>query len=104
MGNNAASLHRPGVARSAVWAAAITAPLMLWGSSNSMALAHVGGPLVLLFLPVVPVLLLFGSGGVFEGAPEWLFSVLAVVAQFAGTLLVVHAIRRALAKRRGNDT
>ena len=57
----------------------------------------------MLFVPVVPVLLPFGAGGVFEGAPEWLFSVLAVLAQFAGTLLVVHAIRKALAKRRGND-
>jgi hypothetical protein len=65
-----------------------------------MALAHSGGPLVLLFAPTFPVFLLFGSGGPFGRVPEWLFSTLAVLAQFAGTLAVIHLIRM---RHREND-
>lgn len=89
--------------RSVIWAAGISIPLCLWGSSASMALAHSGGPLVFLFLPVLPVLLLFGSGGPFAPVPGWLFNTLAVGAEFVGTLLVVHAIRMARSKRRHDD-
>ena len=79
--------------RSAVWAAAIALPLCIWGASASMALAHSGGPLVLLFASMFPVFLLFGSSGPLGGIPEWLFSTLAAVAEFAGVFVVVHLVR-----------
>ena len=67
-----------------------------------MALAHSGGPLIVLFLPTVLVLMLFGSGAPLGGAPEWLFLSICVVAQFLGYLIVVHAIRHAIHARRNN--
>jgi hypothetical protein len=101
---NAKLLRSPReLVRSAAWATAIAVPLLFWGASASMALAHVGGPLVILFAPVVPVLLLFGSGGVFAGAPEWAFNVAACAAQFAGTFAVVHAFRSLRAMPPKND-
>lgn len=87
--------------RSGLWALAITVPLCLFGASASMALAHTGGPLVLLFAPMFPVFLLFGSGGPLSGVPEWLFATLAAGAQFLGVLLVVHLIRTR--RRRNRD-
>jgi hypothetical protein len=59
-----------------------------------MALAHTGGPLLLLFAPTFPVFMLFGSGAPFGGIPEWLFLVLAVASQFVGVFGVVHAVRK----------
>ena len=90
---------RTELGRSMLFAAAITAPLCWWGSGASMGLVHSGGPLVLLFLPVIPVMLLFGSGGPFGDVPDWLFNSAAIAAQFAGTLLVVHLIRSYVARR-----
>jgi hypothetical protein len=52
-----------------------------------MGLAHAGGPLLLLYLPVFPVMLLFGW------APTWLFSPLAAAAEFAAVFLIVHWFR-----------
>ena len=89
--------------RSAVWAALIAVPLLLWGASASMALAHVGGPLVILFAPVVPVLLLFGSGGALAGAPDWVFNLAACAAQYLGTFAVVHVVRSLWATPPKND-
>ena len=86
-------MRRKELVRSAVWAAAIAVPLCIWGASASMALAHSGGPLVLLFAPMFPVLLLFGLSGPLGGIPEWLFGTLAVAAEFAGAFVVVHLIR-----------
>ena len=91
---------RKDLARSGLWALVITVPLCLFGASASMALAHSGGPLVLLFAPMFPIFLLFGSGGPFGGIPEWLFATLAAIAQFMGVLLVVHLIRT---RRRTRD-
>ena len=91
---------RKNLVRSCLWALVITIPLCLFGVATSMALAHSGGPLLLLFAPTFPVFFLFGSGGPFAGAPDWLFSTLAAVAQFLGVLLVVHLIRT---WRRGRD-
>ena len=68
-----------------------------------MALAHVGGPLVILFAPVVPVLLLFGSGGAFAGAPDWVFDLAACVTQYLGTFAVVHVVRSLWATPPKND-
>jgi hypothetical protein len=79
--------------RSSAWAAAITAPVCLFGALASMGLAHSGGPLLVLFAPMLPVFMLFGSGGPFGSIPEWLFSTLLVVAQFFGTLAVVILVR-----------
>lgn len=100
---NSASSERREWIRSAILAAGISISLCLWGSGASMALAHGGGPLVLLFLPVVPVILLFGSGGPFEHVPEWLFNTLALSAEFAEVFLAVHAIRMRRGKRRRED-
>ena len=94
-----AAERRVGLGRSILIAVAITALLCWWGSAASMGLAHSGGPLVLLFLPVVPVMLLLGSGGPFGDLPDWLFNTSAVAAQFADTLLLVHFIRSYIARR-----
>ena len=82
-----------GISRSALWAAGISIPLSIWGASASMAIVHAGGPLLILFAPVIPVMLLFGSDGVFATAPDWLFNAFAVLAQFLGTFAVVHLVR-----------
>ena len=81
------------VRRSAIWATTITIPLCLWGYSASMGLAHSGGPLLILFAPILVVLALFGSGGPFENLPEPLFLGISFLAQLLGTFVVVHAIR-----------
>lgn len=81
------------LARSALWAAAITLALCIAGASASMAVAHSAGLLVLLFAPMFPVFLVFGEGGFLAGTPEWLFDTLAVVSQFAGVIMLVHPIR-----------
>lgn|GEM_PF-5984998 len=85
---------------SAIWSAVICLPLCFFGFYASMALAHGGGPLVLLFAPIFPVMLLFGSGGPFSPVPEWLFGSLAVLAEFTGVFFVVHILRVFFAKRR----
>jgi hypothetical protein len=64
-----------------------------------MGLAHSGGPLLLLFAPVLPVLVLFGSGGLFGGGPEWVFMLAAAAAEYIGVFVVVHGIRLALVAR-----
>jgi hypothetical protein len=58
-----------------------------------MALAHSGGPLIVLFLPAFLVILVMGSGGPLGGTPEWLFLSVAAAAQFAGYLAAIHLIR-----------
>jgi hypothetical protein len=64
-----------------------------------MALAHSGGPFLLLFAPVLPVLMIFGEGGAFAHAPEWLFLAVAALAQFAGVFVVVHLVRLVFAPK-----
>ena len=93
----------PALLRSAFWAAVVSIPLCFLGASSSMGLAHSGGPLLLLFLPVLPVLFLFGSGGYFGEAPDWLFYTLAMGAEFLGAFFLIHAIRLALARRTDDD-
>ena len=95
--------NRAEIKRSAVWATGIAAPLCLFGASASMALAHSGGLFLLVFAPVLPVFILFGSGGVFGQAPDWLFITLAVVSQFVGTFVVVHILRFAFRSNPGSD-
>ncbi|MDR7298877.1 MULTISPECIES: hypothetical protein [Roseateles] len=92
--------NRVGLLISAILAGAITLPLCLLGAYASMALVHSdGGIALLLFWPVFPVMLLFGSGGLFAPVPEWLFNVLAVIAEFAGVFFIVHVVRICLAMR-----
>ena len=79
--------------RTLLWAAVVCIPLCIFGFAASMALAHSGGALLVLFIPTWPVFALFGSGGPFAGIPEWLFALLVVSAQFLGTFVVVHACR-----------
>lgn len=90
---NETELIRGELARSAIWADCITAPLRLWGAKYSMALAHGGRPLVFIFLPVIPAILLFGASGLIGETPNWLFNTLAIAAAFGTILLLVHAIR-----------
>lgn len=94
---------RLGWFRSVGWAAGICLPLCLWGASASMALVHSGGAFALLFLPVIPVIVLFGSDGPLGEIPEWMFYGLATGAEFLGILLVVHGVRILRARRREND-
>jgi len=68
-----------------------------------MALAHSGGPLLILFAPLLPVFILFGSGGTFGQAPDWLFITLAFVFQFLGTFVVVHILRYAFKSKPRDD-
>ena len=83
------------VRRSLSWAAVISLPLLFLGYSNSMGLAHAGGPLLLLYVPVFPVMFLFGW------APAWLSLPLAAMAEFAAVFLIVHWFRgRESAKER----
>lgn len=85
--------EKPNFLRSVLWAVPITVLLCVWGDSESLALVHGGGLLVLLFLPVIPVILLFGSGGLFFPAPEWAFNSLAIGSEFVWVLFVVHLVR-----------
>ena len=66
-----------------------------------MALVHSGGPFLILFAPVLPALLIFGDGGPFQGAPEWLFIAAATLSQVGAIFLLVHGIR--LWRERGSD-
>lgn len=85
--------EKPGPLRSMLWAVPITAFLCAWGAGASLALVHGGGPLVLLFLPVIPVILLFGSGGPFSSVPEWAFNSLAIGSEFIWVFFVIHLVR-----------
>jgi hypothetical protein len=65
----------------------------MWGASAFTYLAYNRGPLSLPFLPALWVFSLFGYDSPFGDIPAWLEYAFAVVAEFAGVLLVVHIIR-----------
>ena len=70
-----------------------------WGLS--FWLAHAGKPLLLLlFWPVIPLFVLFGSGGPMGEAPEWLFLIAGFVCMFCAYFCVVHFVRYAYFKGR----
>jgi hypothetical protein len=93
----------PSKRTSALVALLLSSALALFGSSLSFWLAHAGAPLAaLLYWPAIPVLILFGRGGVFDGAPEWLFNGAAFLALFVAYFGVVHFARYAVRRgRRG---
>jgi hypothetical protein len=87
-------------AGSLAWAVGIALPMLGLGAASSMALAHSGGPLLIMFFwPVFPAFLLFGSRGPLNGAPEWLFIVVATFCQVLAVFLIVHGLRLWHAKR-----
>ena len=76
--------------RSALLAVPISALLCAWGLQNSMAIAHAGTPLAMLFLPVLPLVLMPGV----ESLPRWLFNTIAVVLEYAAITWCVHKALR----------
>ncbi len=89
----------PSKRTSALVALLVSSALALFGLSMSFWLAHAGAPLaVLLFWPMIPVLIIFGQGGVFGGAPEWLFNGAAFLALLVAYFGVVHCARYAIRK------
>ena len=81
---------------SALLALPISALLCVWGSQNSMAIAHTGTPLALLFLPVLPLVLMPGV----ESLPNWLFNTIAIALEYAAITWCLHKALRLIDGRK----
>jgi hypothetical protein len=85
--------------KSAVWAAVIAFPMVLFAASSSMWFAHAAGWFgVMLFAPMFGAMLLRQPNAPLSGVPEFLVLVLGAAGQFLLCLLAVLAVR-AIARR-----
>lgn len=90
--------------KSAVWAAVIAFPMVLFAASSSMWFAHSAGWLgFIMFAPMVGAMLLRQQGALLAGVPEFVALALGAAGQFLLCLLVVHAVRALTRTRSRND-
>ena len=92
-------MQKQRLVRSALLALPITALLCMLGNQNSMAIAHVGTPLSLLFLPVLPLVLMPGA----ENLPGWLFNTIAIALEYAAVTWCMHAALRLIDGRKKSE-
>ena len=89
-------MQKSRLVRSALMALPISGLLCAWGSQNSMAMAHTGSPLALLFLPVLP---LFFMPGV-DVLPNWLFDAFAFALEYGAITWLLYKALRLIDRRK----
>lgn len=90
--------------KSAMWAAVIAFPMVLFAASSSMWFAHAAGWLgFILFAPMFGAMLLRQPNAPLSGTPEFVALAVGAVGQFLLCLLVVLAVRAISRRGSHND-